>query len=135
MDFFTCFTHEKTPQNNFLHKNFSIENNYLLSEKIICYLLFQRPPPFYFSNIQLLLPENKKIKQEFWWCYHRVFRVAEFYPKANYAFKSRSAYDDFSTAVAPQGRNHVIFWPFYIQQKLRESVKFFNPKSVNSSWH
>ena len=45
------------------------------------------------------------------------------------------AYDDFSTAVAPQGRNHVIFWPFYIQQKPRESVKFFNPKSVNSSWH
>ena len=39
------------------------------------------------------------------------------------------------SSLPPQGRNHVIFWPFYIQQKLRESVKFFNPKSVNSSWH
>lgn len=35
--------------------------------------------------------------------------------------------------IQPQGRNHVIFQSFYIQQKLRESVKFFNPKSVNSS--
>ena len=27
MDFFTCFTHEKTPQNNFSHQNFIVENN------------------------------------------------------------------------------------------------------------
>ena len=33
----------------------------------------------------------------------------------------------------PMGGIHVIFQSFYIQQKLRESVKFFNPKSVNSS--
>ena len=29
VDFFTRFTCEKTPQNNFTHKNFSVENNYL----------------------------------------------------------------------------------------------------------
>ena len=28
VDFFTHFTHEKTPQNNYLHQNFSLENNY-----------------------------------------------------------------------------------------------------------
>ena len=30
MDFFTCFTREKTPQNNFSSQNFSVENNYCL---------------------------------------------------------------------------------------------------------
>ena len=30
MDFFTCFTREKTPQNNFSSQNFSVENNYFL---------------------------------------------------------------------------------------------------------
>ena len=30
MDFFTRFTLEKTPQNNFSSKNFSVENNYLI---------------------------------------------------------------------------------------------------------
>ena len=28
VDFFTRFTREKTPQNNFSHQNFSVENNY-----------------------------------------------------------------------------------------------------------
>ena len=28
MDFFTRFTQEKTPQNNFSSQNFSVENNY-----------------------------------------------------------------------------------------------------------
>ena len=28
MDFFTRFTREKTPQNNFSSQNFSVENNY-----------------------------------------------------------------------------------------------------------
>ena len=28
VDFFTRFTHEKTPQNNFSRQNFSVENNY-----------------------------------------------------------------------------------------------------------
>ena len=31
MDFFTNFTHEKTPQNNFSCENFSVENNYFPS--------------------------------------------------------------------------------------------------------
>ena len=30
MDFFTRFTCEKTPQNNFSSQNFSVENNYFL---------------------------------------------------------------------------------------------------------
>ena len=30
MDFFTRFTHEKNPQNNFSSQNFSVENNYCL---------------------------------------------------------------------------------------------------------
>ena len=30
MDFFTRFTREKTPQNNFSSQNFSVENNYCL---------------------------------------------------------------------------------------------------------
>jgi len=30
VDFFTCFTREKTPQNNFSSQNFSVENNYIL---------------------------------------------------------------------------------------------------------
>ena len=29
MEFFTDFTREKTPQNNFFRQNFSVENNYL----------------------------------------------------------------------------------------------------------
>ena len=41
----------------------------------------------------------------------------------------------FPTESGPQGRNHVIFWPFYIQQKPRESVKFFNPRSRVSIVH
>ena len=32
MDFFTLFTHEKTPQNNFTCQNFSVENNYFYTE-------------------------------------------------------------------------------------------------------
>ena len=32
MDFFTRFTHEKTPQNNFSSQNFSVENNYFLMQ-------------------------------------------------------------------------------------------------------
>ena len=28
VDFFTCFTHKKIPQNNFSPQNFSVENNY-----------------------------------------------------------------------------------------------------------
>ena len=31
MDFFTRFTREKTPQNNFSSQNFSVENNYYCS--------------------------------------------------------------------------------------------------------
>ena len=33
MDFFTCFTREKTPQNNFSSQNFSVENNYFFTKK------------------------------------------------------------------------------------------------------
>ena len=33
VDFFTRFTREKTPQNNFSSQNFSVENNYFLCEK------------------------------------------------------------------------------------------------------
>ena len=32
VDFFTHFTHEKTPQNNFSCQNFSVENNYFSSK-------------------------------------------------------------------------------------------------------
>ena len=31
MDFFTGFTQEKTPQNNFSSQNFSVENNYFFN--------------------------------------------------------------------------------------------------------
>ena len=34
MDFFTFFTCEKTPQNNFSSQNFSVENNYFLFSKL-----------------------------------------------------------------------------------------------------
>ena len=34
VDFFTRFTHEKTPQNTFSHQNFSVENNYCLPNTI-----------------------------------------------------------------------------------------------------
>ena len=37
VDFFTRFTHEKTPQNNFSSQNFSVENNYFFS----IFLIFQ----------------------------------------------------------------------------------------------
>ena len=32
MDFFTRFTQEKTPQNNFSSQNFCVENNYFFTE-------------------------------------------------------------------------------------------------------
>ena len=38
MDFFTRFTREKTPQDNFSSQNFSVENNYSL-EKCTYYIL------------------------------------------------------------------------------------------------
>ena len=39
VDFFTHFTREKTPQNNFSSQNFSVENNYFFITNIIFYFL------------------------------------------------------------------------------------------------
>ena len=40
MDFFTHFTHEKPPQNNFSRHNFSVENNYSLLTKMFTFTLY-----------------------------------------------------------------------------------------------
>ena len=38
VDFFTCFTREKAPQNNFSSQNFSVENNYCDWKKMSVWL-------------------------------------------------------------------------------------------------
>ena len=40
VDFFTCSTREKTPQNNFSSQNFSVENNYLWTVQIIIVITY-----------------------------------------------------------------------------------------------
>ena len=47
MDFFTCFTREKTPQNNFSSQNFSVENNYFFTKKKIYDALHLQTVTFY----------------------------------------------------------------------------------------
>ena len=56
MDFFTRFTREKTPQNNFSSQNFSVENNYL------------PPPSLYvqFSEIEFVF--SLVVFVELVWC-------------------------------------------------------------------
>ena len=39
MEFFTRFTREKTPQNNFSSQNFSVENNYFFKQDTILHVL------------------------------------------------------------------------------------------------
>ena len=58
MDFFTRFTREKTPQNNFSSQNFSVENNYLYGpvrffkvKKKISAALAESKNCFYFVQI------------------------------------------------------------------------------------
>ena len=57
MDFFTRFTREKTPQNNFSSQNFSVENNYLsgpvrfFKVKTISAALAESKNCFYFVQI------------------------------------------------------------------------------------
>ena len=55
MDFFTCFTCEKTPQNNFSRQNFSVENNYIPGRSV-------KLPSQIFLNCVLGISESKLAK-------------------------------------------------------------------------
>ena len=61
VDFFTCFTREKTPQNNFSCQNFSVENNYFFTDVYACSFFSTSSCKKLFFVVDQLLEHNLPI--------------------------------------------------------------------------
>ena len=81
VDFFTRFTHEKTPQNNFSHQNFSVEIVifYTVTRKVVCETS-EKNPQINFSSQNLSLEHNffkwdGKVTKIWWLLFHRIWKI------------------------------------------------------------
>ena len=102
MDFFTRFTHEKTPQNNFSSQNFSVENNYFFFFcQIQIYFEFQKPSH---------LPARDYITTLFEWIEHQIYDETLFPRDESVEFPKNFK----KTCVKILGRMYRVFVHVYI---------------------